>query len=295
MRRVRHSGPCNMPEAHKHFCIDRYEWPNKEGALPRLHGELGRGQGHLREHRQAPLRRHRVDARLRRAAAPARTPTATATRATRPPATSTSRTSGRTPRRSTDRRRSAEELARLDQREPSGARDGVREPLRRPRHGRQRRRVGRQRVAVRQALQERPQGRLLGPRAHALPPDDHRRTTRRSATTRLGFAAAANAVRRERGGSSCALGRRRRRARDAARVGRGATGAAFRRCGGSPYSWRILEASASSEHLLVVLRHLHELDDHASRGRRLLVREPARWIPDDGRLPASAERYSKST
>jgi formylglycine-generating enzyme required for sulfatase activity len=28
------SGPCLMPTAHKRFCIDRYEWPNQHGAKP---------------------------------------------------------------------------------------------------------------------------------------------------------------------------------------------------------------------------------------------------------------------
>jgi len=28
------SGHCFMPTQHKHFCIDRYEWPNKVGAMP---------------------------------------------------------------------------------------------------------------------------------------------------------------------------------------------------------------------------------------------------------------------
>ena len=73
---------CLMKTEHKHFCIDRYEWPNKVGALPAVHGELVRGEGLVRGHRQAPLHRHRVDARVRGPRAPARTPTATATRAT---------------------------------------------------------------------------------------------------------------------------------------------------------------------------------------------------------------------
>jgi formylglycine-generating enzyme len=28
------SGRCSMPTQHKHFCIDRYEWPDKVGAMP---------------------------------------------------------------------------------------------------------------------------------------------------------------------------------------------------------------------------------------------------------------------
>ena len=28
------SGGCMMPTRHKHFCIDRYEWPNRRGAVP---------------------------------------------------------------------------------------------------------------------------------------------------------------------------------------------------------------------------------------------------------------------
>jgi formylglycine-generating enzyme len=28
------SGQCSLQTAHKHFCIDRYEWPNKVGAMP---------------------------------------------------------------------------------------------------------------------------------------------------------------------------------------------------------------------------------------------------------------------
>ena len=30
----RRSGPCNMTTEHKHFCIDRYEWPNRRGEVP---------------------------------------------------------------------------------------------------------------------------------------------------------------------------------------------------------------------------------------------------------------------
>src|SRR5262245_12077040 len=48
----------------------------------------------------------------------------------------------------------------------------MREPLRRVRHDRKRRRVGSERE--RQALQEREQRRLLGPRARALSTDDDR-------------------------------------------------------------------------------------------------------------------------
>jgi formylglycine-generating enzyme required for sulfatase activity len=25
---------CSLPTQHKHFCVDRYEWPNKAGAMP---------------------------------------------------------------------------------------------------------------------------------------------------------------------------------------------------------------------------------------------------------------------
>src|SRR5258708_32583771 len=28
------AGKCFMPAQHKHFCIDRYEWPNKAGEIP---------------------------------------------------------------------------------------------------------------------------------------------------------------------------------------------------------------------------------------------------------------------
>jgi hypothetical protein len=28
------SGQCSLPTRHKHFCVDRYEWPNKAGAMP---------------------------------------------------------------------------------------------------------------------------------------------------------------------------------------------------------------------------------------------------------------------
>jgi hypothetical protein len=30
----RRGGGCMMPTQHKHFCIDRYEWPNRRGAVP---------------------------------------------------------------------------------------------------------------------------------------------------------------------------------------------------------------------------------------------------------------------
>jgi sulfatase modifying factor 1 len=30
----RRSGACNMTTEHKHFCIDRYEWPNRRGEVP---------------------------------------------------------------------------------------------------------------------------------------------------------------------------------------------------------------------------------------------------------------------
>jgi hypothetical protein len=32
----RKSGACLMPQKHVHFCVDRYEWPNREGALPAI-------------------------------------------------------------------------------------------------------------------------------------------------------------------------------------------------------------------------------------------------------------------
>ena len=59
------AGRCLMKTEHKRFCIDRYEWPNKVGALPRYMASWNEAKASVREHRQAPLLRHRVDAGLR--------------------------------------------------------------------------------------------------------------------------------------------------------------------------------------------------------------------------------------
>ena len=153
---------CTMKTQHKHFCIDRYEWPNKPGDCPRTW-------------RAGTRRRRRCEAIGKRLCGdtewtlacegPERLPypygDGYARDAT--PATSTSRTSGRTRRRSTTHATSAEELARLDQREPSRRARGLREPVRRPRHDRQRRRVGRQRVAGGKPYQSGLKGGYWGP------------------------------------------------------------------------------------------------------------------------------------
>ena len=163
VRHVRRQGP------HKHFCIDRYEYPNKPGAKPvvmetgtrrkrRLRGEGKRlcgdsewtlaceGQerlpypyGYARNADACNIDKPHPDVDEAAIADP----------------------------RDAPRRRGRPALAARAQRVARG----VRQPVRRLRHDRQRRRVGRERA--RQALQERPEGRLLGPGARPLPADDH--------------------------------------------------------------------------------------------------------------------------
>ena len=50
------SSGCSVPAVKKHFCIDRYEYPNEVGEA-RRHEDLVRSTRRLPGERQAPLRR----------------------------------------------------------------------------------------------------------------------------------------------------------------------------------------------------------------------------------------------
>ena len=131
------------------------------------HEDLVRGRRRVQGAGQAPLRRQRVDARVRRPGAP---PVPVRLRAQLAGVQHRQAASGRQRGRDGEpahaRRRGRAPLAGREQRHARV----VRQPVRRDGHDRQRRRVGRQRE--RHALQERPQGRLLGSGPRSLPSDD---------------------------------------------------------------------------------------------------------------------------
>lgn len=175
--------------------------PQRQGPVPGGVRERPRSRGALRRPRQAPVRRGRVDLRLRR-----RRGGSLLTGRPQPAGRVRAR------RRELHRRRRVDRAERAgpgrSRRRRRGPRDGsavarqalgraepLQERLRRARHGRQRRRMD-DRVARRLDRVARRrgaggvEGRLLGPGARALPPEHAVRTTRTTPISSRGFAAA---------------------------------------------------------------------------------------------------------
>ena len=167
LRRVRPFDALRRKDDAQALLHRRLRVPEPGRRQARGHEDLVRRPRRLLVRRQAPLRRQRVDPRLRRAGADAVPVRLRAQRRRlqhRQAPPGRRREGDRQPRHPRSRGRAplagrAERHARI-----------VREPLRRARHDRQRGRVGRQRE--RPPVQERPQGGLLGPGPRPLPPHD---------------------------------------------------------------------------------------------------------------------------
>ena len=170
LRRVRADArTARYARRHKHFCIDRYEYPNEPGAEAAGDGDLVRGAGTsapARASASAATASGRSRARARSACR-----IRTATRATPTRATSTSRTRTSNERlfvdpRDARRRGRAPRPARA----VSGSRDACVSP-----YGVYDMTGNVDEWVVNesgQPVQERPEGRLLGSRARPLPADD---------------------------------------------------------------------------------------------------------------------------
>ena len=128
----------------KHFCIDQFEYPNKPGEKPVVMKTWYEADDACKARRQAPLRRQRVDARVRGPGAP---PVPVRLRAQRrglqhrqaAPRRRTRRAHRQSRARATPRSRASGRASR------SGSREACVSPYGVLRHDRQRRRVGRQR------------------------------------------------------------------------------------------------------------------------------------------------------
>jgi hypothetical protein len=185
--------PCQAKTVHKHFCMDRYEYPNKVGRAAAVIGAT------WYESRDAcKAQGKRLCARHRSGRSPAkgqeRLPVPVRLRAQRRGLQHRQAVTPKPERGRHVRPEAARRRVRAAR--PARPLSGPARPASAPTASSDMARNVDEWVVNESgyALQERLQGRLLGPRAHAVPPDDHRPLRARSRSTSSAFAAAPDAA-----------------------------------------------------------------------------------------------------